>query len=153
MKIMIVGCGRVGWRLAQRLERVGHEIIVVDEDRETFSRLGGDFRGATFHGSGLDSFTLKRAGASGIDIVVAVTGGDNRNLMIAQLAKHLFGVQRVIARIKDPIRAAKYRDLGIETLCVTTVVEGLFELWVQNGTYPELPGEMSACGDASELND
>lgn len=153
MKIMIVGCGRVGSRLALRLDRIGHDVLVVDEERETFSCLGGAFRGATFHGSGLESFTLKRAKAAECDVVVAVTGGDNRNLMIAQLAKHIFGVQRVIARLKDPVRAAKYREIGIETLCVTTLVEGLFELWVQNGAFPSLPGEMSACGDCSPLEE
>lgn len=152
MKILIVGCGRVGSRLAKRLENMGSEVVVVDEEREAFARLGGDFRGATYHGNGLESGTLKRSGICSVDVVVAVTGGDNRNLMIAQLGKHVFGINRVVARLKDPVRAAKYRELGIETLCVTTVVEGLFELWVQNGSYPTLPGEMSPCGDSSELN-
>ncbi len=151
MKIMIVGCGRVGARLAQRLERGGHEVSVVDENRETFAALGGDFRGATYHGNGLEAPTLRRAGAAKIDALVAVTGGDNRNLMIVQLAKYEFAAPRVIARLKDPVRAAKYREMGIETLCVTTVVEGLLELWAQKGGFPELPGEMSASGDASAL--
>ena len=153
MKIMIVGCGRVGSRLAQRLERGGHEVVVVDQDREAFARLGGDFRGATYHGSGLDSPTLKRAGITTCEALVAVTGGDNRNLMISQIAKHGFDTKRTIARLKDPIRAAKYREMGVETLCVTTVVEGLLELWAQNGDFPDLPGEMSVSGDASALLD
>lgn len=148
---MIVGCGRVGSRLAQRLERGGHVVAVVDEDREAFASLGGDFRGATYHGSGLEAVTLTRAGAAQMDALVAVTGGDNRNLMIVQLAQHELGAKRAIARLKDPIRAAKYREMGVETLCVTTVVEGLLELWTQNGAFPDLPGEMSASGDASAL--
>ena len=148
---MIVGCGRVGSRLAQRLERGGNEVVVIDDNRENFASLGGDFRGATFHGSGLDAPTLKRAGIASCDALVAVTGGDNRNLMIVQMAKHEFDTPRAIARLKDPIRAAKYRELGVETLCVTTVVEGLIELWTQNGHFPELPGEMSASGDAGAL--
>ena len=151
MKIIIVGCGRVGSRLAQRLERGGHEIFVIDDDREAFARLGGDFRGATYHGSGLDAPTLKRAGAKTVDALVAVTGGDNRNLMIVQIAREELGTKRSIARLKDPIRAAKYRELGVETLCVTTVVEGLLELWTENGSFPELPGGISAIGDASAL--
>lgn len=150
---MIVGCGRVGSRLAQRMERGGHEVVVVDSDREAFARLGGDFQGATFHGSGLDAPLLKRAGIAKMDTLVAVTGGDNRNLMIVQITKQEFGTARTVARLKDPIRAAKYREMGVETLCVTTVIEGLLELWAQNGEFPELPGEMSACGDASALND
>lgn len=151
MKVMIVGCGRVGSRLALRLERGGHEVIVVDENREALAGLGGDFRGATFQGNGLDSPILRRAGIESCDVVVAVTGGDNRNLMIVQLAKASFERERVVARLKDPVRAAKYREMGIETLCVTTVIEGLLELWTQNGAFPELPGEASVSGDASDL--
>jgi len=151
MKIMIVGCGRVGSRLALRLERGGNTVTVVDEDREAFTRLGGSFRGPTYHGSGLEAAVLKRGGIKNMDIVVAVTGGDNRNLMIAQTAKAQFGIERVVARLKDPVRSAVYREMGIETLCVTTVVEGLLELWAQKGEFPELPGEMSASGDSSPL--
>lgn len=151
MKIMIVGCGRVGSRLAQSLERDGNEVIVVDEDRETFAKLGGDFQGPTFQGSGLDAPTLRRAGAQTVDALVAVTGGDNRNLMIVQMAKVELGTKRIIARLKDPIRAAKYRDLGVETLCVTTLVEGMLGEWVKNGDFPTLPGGISATGDASAL--
>jgi Trk K+ transport system NAD-binding subunit len=72
--------------------------------------------------------------------------------MIAQLFKHQFGVARAVARLHDPVRAAKYRELGIETLCTTTVLEGLLELYVTDGRFPELPGEMSVYGDASALN-
>jgi trk system potassium uptake protein TrkA len=151
MNVMIIGCGRVGSRLALHLQRVGNEVTVVDDDREAFNRLGGTFQGTSTQGSGLDQDVLRRGSIAQMDVVVAVTGGDNRNLMIAQLAKHVFGIERTIARLKDPIRAAKYRELGIETLCVTTVVEGLFEHWIQQNEYPVLPGEMSACGDASEL--
>jgi trk system potassium uptake protein TrkA len=151
MKIMIVGCGRVGSRLAQKLEKDGNEVIVVDSDRETFARLGGDFRGATFHGSGLDSPMLKRAGAGSVDALIAVTGGDNRNLMIVQIAREDMGTKRVIARLKDPIRAAKYREMGVETICVTTVVEGLLDSWTKNGDLPALPGNITAAGDASAL--
>lgn len=148
---MIIGCGRVGSRLAIRMERGGHEVTVIDPSRESFARLGGNFRGTTLQGSGLDGPILKRGGIAQSDCVVAVTGGDNRNLMIVQLAKIQYGARRAIARLKDPVRAAKYRDLGVETLCVTTVVEGLLELWAQNGTFPELPGEMCAAGDCSAL--
>ena len=151
MNILIIGCGRVGARLAIRLERGGHTVSVVDDTRDAFSRLGGDFRGPTFQGSGTDSVVLKKAGVKTADIVVATTGGDNRNLMIVQIAKSQYGRERVVARLKDPIRAAKYREMGIETLCVTTVVEGLLELWALKGAFPELPGEASVSGDASDL--
>ena len=151
MNILIIGCGRVGSRLAVRLEHGGHTVAVVDDSREAFARLGGDFRGPTFQGSGTDALVLKRAGVGTADVVVATTGGDNRNLMIVQIARSQFGRSRVVARLKDPIRAAKYREMGIETLCVTTIVEGLLELWALKGEFPELPGEANVSGDASDL--
>jgi trk system potassium uptake protein TrkA len=151
MKIMIIGCGRVGSRLAIRMERGGHEVTVIDSQRDAFIRLGGNFRGITLQGSGLDIPILRRGKIDEMNCVVAVTGGDNRNLMIVQLAKIQCNAKRAVARLKDPVRAAKFRDLGVETLCVTTVIEGLLELWAQNGEFPELPGEMSVAGDCSAL--
>ncbi len=151
MNVIVVGCGRVGSRLAIRLNNQGHQVTVVDEVREAFMRLGTEFSGATLQGSGLDNEVLRRAGAAGADIVLALTGGDNRNLMVAQIAKHIFGVERTVARLHDPVRAAKFRELGIETLCTTTVLEGMLEVYVSKGEFPELPGEMSPTGDASIL--
>lgn len=153
MKVLIVGCGRVGSRLALRLERSGHGVTVIDEDREAFSRLGGSFLGPTYQGSGLDKSTLKKGINGGVDMVVAITGGDNRNLMIAQMARHQFNIEKVVARLKDPVRAAKYREMGIETLCTTTVVEGLLELWVNEGEFPTLPAPISPSGDCSALTE
>src|SRR5687767_4994587 len=140
MRILIVGCGRVGARLGARLATEGHDVSVIDERREAFERLGANFPGSTFQGSGLDLEVLRRAKAETAEIVLALTGGDNRNLMIAQIVKHQLKVARAVARLHDPVRAAMYRELGIETLCTTTVVEGLLELYVRNQTFPELPG-------------
>jgi trk system potassium uptake protein TrkA len=150
-RIVIVGCGRVGARLALRLTARDREVTVIDEVREAFLRLGANFSGTTLQGSGLDTEVLERAGVRGSDAVIALTGGDNRNLMVAQLAKQRFGVARAVARLHDPVRAAKFRELGVETLCTTTVLEGLLELYALDGEFPELPGEMSVSGDASEL--
>ena len=152
MRITIIGCGRVGSRLALRLAIGGHDVIIIDENRDAFNRLSTEFPGQTFQGSGADPMLLERTGASRADVVFALTGGDNRNLLIAQLFKHQFGVTRAIARLHDPVRAATYRELGVQTLCTTTVLEGLLELYVNNGEFPELPGEMSVSGDASDLN-
>ena len=152
MKIVIVGCGRVGSRLAIRLERGGHQVIVIDEVREAFNRLDAQFGGTTVQGSALEIDVLRRSGIVGADIVFALTGGDNRNLMIAQIVKHQLGVERVLARLHDPVRAWKYRELGIETLCTTTVLEGLLEIYALQGEFPELPGEMSVSGDAGALD-
>lgn len=151
MNIIIVGCGRVGGRLASRLSAQNHHVVVVDEVREAFARLGTNFSGQVLQGSGMEADVLRRAATEGADVVIALTGGDNRNLMIAQLAKKTFGVARVVARLHDPVRAAKFRELGIEVLCSTTVLEGLLELYVCKGSFPELPGEMSPYGDAGEL--
>lgn len=153
MNILIIGSGRTGSRLARRLARQDHQISVIDEAREAFTRLGANFSGRTFQGSGSDMDTLRRAGVDKADIVIAVTGGDNRNLMIVQMVKHQFGVQRAVARLHDPVRSAKFRELGVETLCTTTVMEGLLELYVLNGEFPELPGEMSVYGDDSALQE
>ena len=151
MKIIIIGCGRTGARLGVRLVSQQHEVSVVDEKREAFGRLGADFQGHTYQGSGLDVEVLRRAKTETADIVFALTGGDNRNLMLTQMVKHQFKVPRAVARLHDPVRAAKFLEFGIETLCTTTVIEGLLELYVSCGKFPDLPGEMSVSGDASCL--
>ena len=153
MNVLIVGCGRVGARLAIRLSRSNDHVDVIDISREAFVRLGPNFDGHTYQGSGLDGELLCRAGVQQADVVIAVTGCDNRNLTIAQLVKHRFNVKRSIARLHDPVRAAKFRELGVETLCTTTVLEGLLEFYVKKGEFPDLPGEMSVFGDDSALED
>lgn len=149
MKIIIVGCGRTGARLGAQLTKQKHKVAVIDEKREAFERLGANFDGVTLQGSGLDIEVLKRAKVESADIVFALTGGDNRNLMVAQMVKHQFKVKRAVARLHDPVRAAKYRSMGVETLCTTTVIEGLFELYVRDGSFPELPAEIAIGGDDS----
>lgn len=152
MNIIIVGCGRVGARLASRLAAQGHNVAILDESREAFLRLGTDFSGISIQGSGLEVEILERAGTRNAEVVIALTGGDNRNLMVAQLAKHKFGVSRVVARLHDPVRAATFHEMGIETLCTTTVIEGLLECYVRNNDFPTLPCEVPVYGDASELS-
>lgn len=121
MKVVIVGCGRVGSALARWLVSEGHQVSVVDVNMASFNRLGDDFRGEMIPGNGLDEETLRRAGIEQADCFAAVTNGDNRNLMAAQMAKVIFKVPRVITRVYDPIRAEVYRDMGLETLCSTTI--------------------------------
>ena len=121
MRYLIVGCGRVGSALAKLLDADGHEIIVVDENPAAFKRLGQNFKGHVVVGTGIDYDVLKRAGASTADGFVAVTDGDNRNIMAALIAQRMFKITRVVCRIYDPPRGQMYRELGIQTVVPTTV--------------------------------
>ena len=119
MKIVIVGCGRVGASTAELWDGAGHEVIVLDILTRAFDRLPSTFGGTAIRGDGTDEDVLRRAGAEGADVLVALTEGDNRNVMSAQLAVEALGIPRVIAKINDPVRAAAYAELGISTLCRT----------------------------------
>lgn len=121
VKIIVVGCGRVGAHLARRMDTEGHVVTVIDERVSAFSRLGDDFTGTLVVGNGIDEALLRRAGIEQADAFAAVTNGDNRNILAAQIAKEIFHVGRVITRIYDPIREAAYREFGLETLCTTTL--------------------------------
>jgi trk/ktr system potassium uptake protein len=119
VKIVIVGCGRVGAAAAQGWDAAGHEVIVLDISTRAFERLPADFKGTALRGDGTDEDVLRRAGVEGADIFIALTEGDNRNVMSAQLATEAFEVPRVIAKINDPVRSAAYAELGIATICRT----------------------------------
>jgi trk system potassium uptake protein TrkA len=121
MRIIIMGCGRVGAALANMLVAEQHEVTVVDQSTQAFARLGSSFAGKKLPGNGLDEDVLRRAGIERADCFIAVTNGDNRNIMAAQVAKHSFRVPRVICRIYDPIRQQVYSDLGLESICPTTI--------------------------------
>jgi len=121
MRYLIVGCGRVGSLLAKLLDADGHEIIVVDENPTAFKRLGQKFKGHVVVGTGIDYDVLKRAGAKTADGFIAVTDGDNRNIMASLIAQRMFKIKRIVARIYDPPRGQLYRDLGIQTVVPTTV--------------------------------
>ena len=119
MKIVIVGCGRVGASAAENWDSAGHEVIVLDESTRAFERLPSSFGGTAIRADGTDEDVLRRAGTEGADVFLALTEGDNRNVMAAQLALEAFEVPRVIAKINDPVRAAAYAELGIGTICRT----------------------------------
>ncbi|HYM96504.1 MAG TPA: TrkA family potassium uptake protein [Candidatus Sulfotelmatobacter sp.] len=128
MKLVIVGCGRVGSQIAAEMDRAGHDVVIVDRDPNQFSRASSrgvltiDFKGDQVVGNGTDADVLRRAGVEHADGFVAVTEGDNRNIMAAQIAKHVFKVPHVVARIYDPERADAYEKLGLHTICPT--IEG-----------------------------
>jgi len=121
MKVVIMGCGRVGARLAGLLAADGHTVTVLDTDAYSFRRLPADFSGTALIGNGLDQEVLKRAGIEEADAFVVVTQGDNRNVMAAQIAKHIFNVPKVVCRIYDPLRRELYNTLGLEAISPTTV--------------------------------
>jgi len=121
VKILIMGCGRVGAQLAILLDADGHQITVIDIDAHSFRRLPPSFGGTALVGDGTDEEMLKKAGIADADAFVAVTQGDNRNVMAAQIAKNIFNVPRVICRIYDPLRKDVYEALGLEAISPTTV--------------------------------
>lgn len=126
MRVVIVGCSRLGARLAAVLDNQGHSVTIIDLDSSAFRRLPDSYSGATVIGTGIDEDILLSAGIDNADIFIAATNGDNRNIMAAQMAKKEFGVQQVLCRIYDPVRAEKYHSLGIETICPTTRVADMF---------------------------
>ena len=127
MKIVIMGCGRVGARLAGLMDAEGHTVTVLDTDAYSFRRLPPTFSGTALIGSGADEEALKRAGIEEADVFIALTQGDNRNVLAAQIAKHIFNVPRVISRIYDPLREEMYSTLGLETISPTVVFAQLLK--------------------------
>jgi trk system potassium uptake protein TrkA len=120
MYIVIVGCGRLGAQLATKLSEEGHDVAVVDRNSGNFARLSDEFNGVTITGVGFDIEVLRSAGIEHADGFAAVSDGDNMNIMAAQVAKTIFKVPMVIARVFDPVKGETYRALGLETVCPTT---------------------------------
>jgi trk system potassium uptake protein TrkA len=127
LKVVIMGCGRVGSSLASMLDADGHDVTVLDTRQDAFRRLPPEFKGRKHIGNGIDQDVLARVGLAQADAFVATTQGDNRNVMATQMAKHLFGVRRTLCRIYDPIREEIYRELGLETISPTLVGARMFK--------------------------
>jgi len=119
MYLIIVGCGRVGSELAKLLSNEGHNVVIIDKNPASFERLGGTFNGLTRVGNGFDLELLKQVGIEKADAFCAVTNGDNTNLISAQVAKKIFKVPKVIARVYDPQRAHIYAALGLDIISGT----------------------------------
>ncbi len=122
MNIVILGCGRVGARLAQLMEQDGYDVAIIDSDVNSLSRLPETFKGQRVLGTGIDVDVLKSAGIEKADAFAAVTNYDNTNIMACEVAKEIFGVKKVLARIYDPGREDLYYNLGLETICPTTLI-------------------------------
>lgn len=139
MKAVIVGCGRVGAGLADALDRAGWQVLIIDRSTAAFDRLPSTFGGTALRGDGTDEDTLRRAGAEGADLFLALTEGDNRNIMAAQLGVEALGATRTVAKINDPVRAEAYAHLGIATLCRTNLMESAVLSFLGQATG-NLPG-------------
>ena len=128
MKALIIGCGRVGSTIALNLHSEGWEVTVVDEKEDALSRLGESWRGAFVVGHGMDTDLLRQAGIEDADAVVAVTDGDNTNIVIGQVAQKRFDIGCVVVRVLDPARADFYAARGMRTVCPTQVaIDALME--------------------------
>lgn len=133
VKVVIVGCGRVGSTLANDLAREGHEVAIIDISRRAFDRLEQNFSGQAILGSGIDQEILEQAGAEKADCFISVTNGDNRNIMSAQVAQEIFKIPRVMTRIYDPIRERVYREIGLYTFCPTVVGAAIARTFFESG--------------------
>lgn len=125
MNVIIMGCGRLGAELAVMLEADGHAVAILDLDKVAFDHLPSSFKGKRIIGDGTDQDTLRRAGAEKADAFVAATRGDNRNALSAQIAKHVFHIERVGSVIFDPIREEVYHSLGLRTINPTKIEASL----------------------------
>lgn len=133
MKIVIMGCGRVGARLAGILDKNGHSVTILDSDSYSFRRLPTDFQGTALLGNGIDEESLRRAGIEEADAFIALTQGDNRNIMSTQMAKHIFNVPRTLCRIYDPLRRDLYEKLGVEAISPTTIFAEILREKLEDG--------------------
>lgn len=121
MNILVVGCGKVGSRLASSLAQDGHDVSIVDRKEENFELLDDNFRGFTTAGVPIDQDVLKRAGIENCDALAAVSQDDNVNIMVSQLAREIFQVPNVLARIYDPRREDVFSHFGLHTVCPTNL--------------------------------
>jgi trk system potassium uptake protein len=140
VRAVIIGCGRVGAGLAERLARAGHDVTIVDIDTDAFNRLEPDFPGQAIRADGTDEDVLRRVGTENADYFYALTEGDNRNAFAAQLAAETFDVKNVVAKINDPVRAEAYTMLGLSTICRTRLLVDAL------ARYTGLPGDPGADG-------
>ena len=143
MKVIIMGCGRVGAELALMLEHEGHQVTVLDIDPAAFGPLG--YLSEQFHGirrvaNGIDQDALRSAGIEQAEAFISATRGDNRNVMACQIAKHVFNVPRVVSRVFDPIREEMYRALGLRTINPTRVQARLLKEALEKEEEPVSTG-------------
>jgi trk system potassium uptake protein len=137
VKVLVIGCGRVGSSVALELNRLDWDVTAIDEKEDALHRLGENWSGGFVVGHGMDMSVLRQAGIESADAVVVATDGDNTNLVIGQLAQKRFGIETTIVRVLDPARAALYKQLGLWTVCPTsTAIETLTEAVASSAGSP-----------------
>lgn len=134
--VVIVGCGRLGSMLANRLSRAGSNVMVIDRDQAAFDNLAPGFSGFQVGGDAAELAVLRQAKLDRADCLLATTGQDNVNLMVAQVASTVFGVSKVVARVYDPARESVYREFGVETVCPVGLSADAFEAALAEGQHP-----------------
>lgn len=138
MQIIVIGCGKVGSRFAQVLSEEGHDVVIVDRDSNSFKILDPDFEGITITGVPIDQDVLKKAGIETADVLAALTPDDNINIMVSQVAKEIFKVPKVIARIYDPAREEVFHQFGLTTICPTKMTVEAIKSMVVDETKTSL---------------
>jgi trk/ktr system potassium uptake protein len=137
VKLIVIGCGRVGSTIAKRFAAEGWDVTAIDEKEAALNRLGEDWTGGFVVGHGMDTTVLRNAGIEEADSVVVSTDGDNTNLVIGQVAQKRFGIECTVVRILDPARAQFYSSRGLRTVCPTaTAIDSLDEA-VRTCVIPE----------------
>jgi trk/ktr system potassium uptake protein len=140
MRVVVIGCGRVGSAVAKQLAGEGWDVTAVDEDEEALARLGAGWKGGFVVGHAMDTKVLERAGSESADAAVVATSGDNTNIVVAQIAQKRYGIGCVVVRVLDPRRAAFYAKLGLHTVCPTQIaISSLAEAVRACEVQPPLP--------------
>jgi trk system potassium uptake protein len=127
MKILVLGCGRLGARIAMDAVAEGHDVSIIDNDPRSFSRLPSDLNAVVVLGTGIDEDVQRSAGVEQVDTFIAVTDNDNTNIMASQIARKVFNVENVLLRVYDPARAETYSRLGLTVICPTRLVADVIE--------------------------
>ncbi|MDD5746324.1 MAG: TrkA family potassium uptake protein [Candidatus Omnitrophica bacterium] len=146
MYVIIVGCGRVGSKLAQILSFEGHDVVIIDRQQTAFRRLGESFNGLTLCGNGLNLDFLKAAGIEKAEVFCALTNGDNRNLVAAQIAKKIFRVAKVFARVYDPQRAEIFATVGVSIISGTMLFASMLRDKIMDAKFSTYLVEASDLG-------
>jgi trk system potassium uptake protein TrkA len=146
MYVIILGCGRVGGKLAQIMSTEAHDVVIIDREQSAFRRLGDSFNGLTLCGNGVNQNFLKTAGIEKADVFCALTNGDNRNLVAAQIAKKIFNVPKVFARVYDPQRADMFSSVGVDIISGTMLIASMLRDKIMDAQFSSYLVETSELG-------